>query len=210
MTATADPRGTALIVFAKAPVPGLAKTRLIPALGADGAAQLAERLLAHTLAVAHSAGFDTIELCVTPDTAHPCFTRLANRHPGLVLSLQGEGDLGERMHRALVRRLASGAPVVLIGTDAPALDSEALRTAAAALQTHDAVFVPALDGGYALVGLSRPAPTLFHGMPWSTAEVMAQTRARAQQTGLCWAELPPVADIDVAEDLVHLPPGWLA
>ena len=87
-----------------------------------------------------------------------------------------------------------------------------LRSAALALDGHDAVFVPALDGGYALVGLSRPAPGLFAGMTWSTAQVMSETRERARAAGLRWAELPPVADIDVAADLVHLchlPGAWL-
>jgi hypothetical protein len=70
------------------------------------------------------------------------------------------------------------------------------------------VFVPALDGGYALVGLTRPAPALFMGMTWSTSQVMARTRERARQAGLHWAELPAVADIDEPDDLLHLPAGW--
>lgn len=200
--------GTALIVFAKAPVAGLAKTRLIPALGAAGAAALAERLLEHTVAAGMAAGFGVVELCTTPEPGHPAFVRLASRH-GLVLSDQGTGDLGERMNRALNRRLAGHPRAVLIGTDAPALDAAMLLAAAQALEGHDAVFVPARDGGYALVGLGRPAPRLFEDMAWSTAQVMATTRERARVAGLRWAELPAVPDIDVAADLVHLPPGWL-
>jgi rSAM/selenodomain-associated transferase 1 len=196
----------ALIVFAKAPVAGLAKTRLIPALGAAGAAALAERLLVHTLAQAAAAGFDALELCAAPDTQHPALQRAASAQ-GARLTAQGEGDLGARMNRALNRALATHAQALLIGTDAPALDAAALRAAAQALAGHDAVFVPALDGGYALVGLSRPAPALFEGIAWSTPAVMATTRERARAAGLRWAEQPAVADIDEPADLVHLPAG---
>jgi uncharacterized protein len=201
---------TALIVFAKAPVPGHAKTRLAPALGAAGAAVLAERLLEHAVHNAMAGGhFAEVELCTTPDATHPAFTRLAALHPGLVLQVQGEGDLGARMHRALARQLERHAAALLIGTDAPALDTTMLQAAAHALQASDAVFVPAHDGGYALVGLKAACAALFEDIPWSTAAVMAQTRARLRSAGLRWAELPAVPDIDEPADLVHLPAGWL-
>jgi rSAM/selenodomain-associated transferase 1 len=201
--------GAGLIVFAKAPVPGLTKTRLIPALGAAGAAALAERLLERAVAAGMAAGFDEVELCAAPDAFHPAFARLAAQHPGLRLGEQGDGDLGARMHRALARRLADCHRVLLIGSDAPALDAAVLGAAARALADHDAVFVPALDGGYALVGLTRPQVSLFTGMAWSTPGVMAQTRERARQAGLCWTEMPAVADIDEPADLANLPAGWL-
>jgi rSAM/selenodomain-associated transferase 1 len=193
----------ALVVFAKAPVAGQVKTRLIPALGALGAAQLAQRLLQHAVGQSVAAGLGSVELCVSPDVSHPSFLALASRH-GLALTEQGSGDLGQRMHRALARRLATDPGVLLIGTDAPALDAAVLREAARALQTHDAVFVPALDGGYALVGLRRQAPELFANIAWSTPQVMAATRHRAQAAGLRWAELPALGDVDVPDDLVHL------
>ena len=196
-----------LIVMAKAPVPGYAKTRLIPALGAERSAALAERLLGHALDQALAADIGTVDLCCAPDGHHPAFERQASR-PGIELSDQGEGDLGARMQRAFERRLAGAGSALMMGTDAPALDAATLRRAAAALTTHDAVFVPALDGGYALIGLRRPAPRLFEQMPWSTAAVMALTRERLAAGGLSHAELPPVPDIDEAADLVHLPPGW--
>ncbi|HZF80094.1 MAG TPA: TIGR04282 family arsenosugar biosynthesis glycosyltransferase [Rubrivivax sp.] len=199
---------TGLIVFAKAPVPGQVKTRLMPALGAAGAADIAARLLAHAVAAGMAAAFDVMDLCTAPDASHPAFASLAVQHPSLELTVQGEGDLGARMHRALARRLASCERVLLIGTDAPALDAAMLRAAAQALGTHDAVFVPAHDGGYALVGLTSPQPLLFAGMTWSTPSVMAETRERARHAGLRWAELPAVADIDEPADLVHLPAGW--
>ncbi len=198
---------TAVIVFAKAPVAGQAKTRLIPALGAAGAAVLAERLLVHATASAAAAQLGPVELCVTPDTRHPSFQRQALLH-GLRLTEQGEGDLGQRMHRALQRALQRHAPALLMGTDAPALDETRLRLAAGALRNHDAVFVPALDGGYALVGLRQPHASLFEGMTWSTHRVMQDTRERLLAAGLQWAELDPVADIDVPADLQHLPQAW--
>jgi len=200
--------GSAIIIFAKAPVAGLAKTRLIPALGAAGAAALAERMLAHAAQVAAAAAPDTLEVCAAPEAEHPAFGRLARDH-GLQLSTQGDGDLGQRMHRAFLRTLARHYRAVIIGTDAPALDAPSLRQAQSALDEHDAVFVPALDGGYALIGLRQPHACLFDGIAWSTSAVMAQTRDRLQAAGLRWAELPAVADVDEPADLVHVPAGWL-
>ena len=199
-----------VIVMAKAPVAGFAKTRLIPVLGAAGAAALAGRLLARAVAEALAAELGPVELCVTPDADHPAFDAL--RAAGRVrLSDQGAGDLGVRMNRALGRVLAAGSRTLLIGTDAPALTAGRLRAAAEALSDHDAVFVPALDGGYALVGLAGPVPGLFDRIDWSTARVMAQTRARLAAAAVRFAELPPVADIDEPADLAHPDTaGWLA
>lgn len=195
-----------VIVMAKAPVAGFAKTRLMPALGAEGAAALAARLL--EAAVKQAAAFGSVDLCCAPDTLHPAFQHLAATQ-GLVLSEQGDGDLGARMARAFERHLAQHGAALMIGTDAPAIDSAMLQRAAQALSDADAVFIPALDGGYALIGLRQPAPTLFSDMVWSTDRVMAQTRERLRAAGLRHTELPAVADIDEPADLQHLPPGWL-
>lgn len=199
---------TAIIVFAKAPVPGLAKTRLAPALGATGAAALAERMLRHALAQARAADIGPVELCAAPDAAHPAL-QAAAAEQGAHLTEQGTGDLGLRMHRALARSLTRHGRALLIGTDAPSLDATALRQASSALQEHDAVFVPALDGGYALVGQRQVDPRWFSDMRWSHDRVMEDTRERLRAAGVRWAELTPVADIDEPADLVHLPPGWL-
>lgn len=198
-----------VIVMAKAPRPGYAKTRLIPALGAEGAAALAARLLEASVTQALAAGTAGVDLCCAPDAEHLAFAGLAQAQ-GLRLSAQGEGDLGARMARAFERHLAPGRAALMIGTDAPALDAAMLQQAARALQDADAVFVPALDGGYALIGLRRAAPWLFGDMAWSTASVMADTRGRLRAAGLRHIELPPVADIDEPADLAHLPHGWLA
>ena len=195
--------------MAKAPVPGLAKTRLIPALGADGAAALAARMLQHTLAEALAAGLGPVTLCAAPDAAHPAFADVA-REGRIALADQGGGDLGARMLRAFERALAQHAGALLVGTDAPALDATVLRAAHRQLHDHDAVIVPAHDGGYVLIGLRRAEPQLFTDMPWSTPQVLALTRGRLREAGLRWAELPPLHDIDEPADLVHLAGrGWL-
>ena len=199
----------AVIVMAKAPVPGYAKTRLIPALGAVGAANLASRLLEHAVAQALAAELGPVDLCCAPDHLHAGFAAPARR-VGLLLSSQVEGDLGARMSHAFDRWLRCSGRVLMIGTDAPAIDAALLQQAAQALDETDAVFVPALDGGYALIGLRQPAPLLFADMVWSTASVMAATRTRLLTAGLRHAELAPVADIDEPADLLHLPAGWLA
>lgn len=198
---------TTVIVFARAPVPGQAKTRLIPALGPLGAAALAQRMLEHAVSAACDAALGRVEVCVTPDASHPTFDALRGRHR-FDFATQGAGDIGVRMDRALTRALARSRAAMLIGTDLPAIDADMLRTAASALLEHDAVFVPALDGGYGLVGLRRPAPGLFHEMQWSTSSVMSTTRARAKSLGLRVAELPPIPDIDEIGDLRHLPVSW--
>jgi hypothetical protein len=193
----------AIVVMAKAPAAGLAKTRLAPALGTEGAAALARRLLVHAAEQAVAAKVGLVELCAAPDTTHAVFAMLQERF-GLSLQAQGDGDLGARMHRAFVRH---GGPLLLMGSDIPALDAALLRRATALLATHDAVFVPAHDGGYALVGLRAPCAALFQGMHWSVPTVMAATRERLRAAGLRHAELPAVHDIDEPADLVHLPPS---
>lgn len=203
-----SPASTAVIVFAKAPVPGFAKTRLEPALGAAGATALAERMLRHALVQATAAGIGPVELCAAPDATHPAL-RCAAAACGASLTEQGPGDLGLRMHRAFARSLLCHDHALLIGTDAPSLDAAMLRDAANTLRHFDVVFVPALDGGYALVGLRRADHRWFADMTWSHARVMADTRERLRAAGVRWAELPPVADIDEPPDLRHLPARWL-
>jgi rSAM/selenodomain-associated transferase 1 len=198
-----------LIVMAKAPLPGFAKTRLIPSLGAEGAARLAARFIAHALHEARSAQLGPVTLACAPDITHPVFAAQAHQG-GVLLRAQGQGDLGARMQRQFQQAFAHGAErVVLIGTDAPALCAATLRRAARALARDDAVFVPALDGGYALIGLRRPMPFLFEAMPWSTSALMTRTRERLAQAAVRHAELPALRDIDEPADLMHLPAGWL-
>jgi rSAM/selenodomain-associated transferase 1 len=200
---------TRLLVFAKAPQAGAVKTRLIPALGAQGAADLAWHLLQHTLAQALAAKLGPIELCMSPGPSDPAWAHVPLPDT-LVCSTQGSGDLGERMARALQRSTAHGQAVLLLGTDCPALTAPLLQQLAQALTRHDSVLVPVADGGYSLIGLKTPCPALFKAMPWSTAEVAQQTRQRLAAAGLSLWESPVLHDLDEPADLVHLPPELAA
>lgn len=196
-------------VFAKAPRPGQVKTRLIPALGATGAAQLQRRLVEFALDTVRLAGIRTIELWCAPDARDPALCQLAAAF-GARVHAQGDGDLGARMGRALAHGLARAASVVLIGSDAPALTPTDLRCAAGLLAAAraDTVFVPAEDGGYVLVGAQRElrvAPRrLFEGIPWGSTQVMTATHHRLSMLGVSWIELPPRWDVDRPEDLARL------
>jgi hypothetical protein len=207
-TQSGNDDGCALIIFAKAPVPGFAKTRLAKKIGDADAARLAARMLTETVKQAVEAAVGPVELCCAPDTAHPAFD-LARTTYGVTLSCQGEGDLGARMQRALERALQHHRRALLIGTDAPRLDAAYLRTAAAALLAQPAVFAPTADGGYALVGLAQAIPSLFQDITWSTSVVMQQTRQRLAAAHLAACELATLHDVDEEEDLIHVPPDWL-
>jgi uncharacterized protein len=184
----------AVAILAKAPVPGFAKTRLIPALGAEGAAALQTRLIARAVATAAAAKIGPITLWVTPDGTDALFASLSEKFDAKIQQ-QPEGDLGDRMYAALER-----GPGLVIGTDCPALSAAHLRAAAEALGTHDAVAIPAEDGGYVLVGTRKPQPSIFSGMKWGTPTVMAETRKKLQSLGLTWKELPTLWDVDTPED----------
>lgn len=190
-----------VLVFAKAPVPGRAKTRLIPALGAEQAAALSARLLESTVDRLSAAAIAPIECWCTPTTTHPLFQRLAARW-GVGLALQRGADLGERMSTAVADTLGQARAVVLVGGDCPVLEPEHLvQTLAWLEQGWDAVLGPAEDGGYVLLGLGRPAPALFHAIPWGEERVAALTRDRLAGLGWRWRELPPLWDLDRPEDL---------
>jgi rSAM/selenodomain-associated transferase 1 len=165
-------------------------------------------MLHHTLETARRSAAGTVELCVAPDTRHPVVREAASRF-GVHLSEQGEGGLGRRMARIARRVLAAGERPILIGTDCPALTPTHLRQAAAALETADAAFLPAADGGYVLIGLHRFDRRLFEGFAWSTDAVMQQTRSRLGELGWTRWEGETLHDIDTADDLVHLPEGWI-
>lgn len=197
-----------IVIFVKAPLPGFAKTRLIPTLGAQGAADLARRMLAHTLSKALAAGVGAVELCVTPSAADSAWQTLA-LSDAVQWSDQGEGDLGERMARATQRVLDAGESVLLIGTDCPQLSHEHLRQAAAALRSTDATLFPTFDGGYALLGLNRFHPSLFTGIAWSTSTVAFETLCRLEQLGWSVQNNPMLRDIDEPADLKWLPKTWL-
>jgi rSAM/selenodomain-associated transferase 1 len=191
----------AVAVLAKAPVAGFAKTRLIPVLGADGAALLQARLIERAAATACAAAIGPVTLWTTPDASHPVFKALGT-HLSIALARQVEGDLGARMLAAVA---AANGPALIIGTDCPALCADHLRAAADILRAGaDAVVVPADDGGYALIGLRHAEAALFCDMRWSTPDVMSETRQRLRQSGLSWQEPFTLWDVDVPDDLKRL------
>lgn len=192
-----------IIIIAKEPRPGLAKTRLIPALGAQGAAELADRLLHHAVTQALAADLGPVELCVTPDR-HADYWHHWHNNDRIELTEQSDGDLGQRMATAAQRGLASGLPVMLIGTDCPQLEAPRLQAMAATLVKQDACLCPVLDGGYSLLGLRRFNASLFSDMPWSTDQVTTLTRDRLRQLGWRWHESEPLWDLDEPDDLARL------
>ena len=194
-------RPARIVVFAKAPVAGRAKTRLIPALGAEGAARLAREMLAATVAEALASGL-AVELCGDPDPAN--WGDLLPSGP-LRLTVQGHGDLGERLARAARRVLGEGENIVLIGADCPALDRGRLSAAAEALEASDAVIHPASDGGYVLLALRRYDRYLFEGIAWSTAAVSEAAIARIRKLGWALEVRETLADVDEPSDLQRRP-----
>lgn len=192
-----------IAVFARAPVPGRVKTRLIPRLGAVGAARLHTLLMRRAVGTAIDAGVGPVSLWCAPDRAHPSFAACGAEF-GVRLVTQRGGDLGERMLDALVQLCASGSAIV-IGADCPALTIGELQSAAAALADgEDAVFVPAEDGGYVLVGTRRPVASLFTSMDWGGEHVMEATRDRLRRAGMRWRELATSWDVDRPSDFDRL------
>jgi rSAM/selenodomain-associated transferase 1 len=202
-------RRTRVVVFAKSPQPGIAKTRLIPALGAQGAASLARRMLTHTLEQSLAAKLGPVELCMSPQPEDPLWANVVIPE-SIERSAQGDGDLGQRMARAVMRVTASdGENVILVGTDCPSLIAAHLTQAARMLAQHDVVMLPASDGGYVLIGMKKPCPEIFTTMPWSTSAVATLTLGRLSKLGLRVWQGQTLHDIDEPVDLVHLPIPFL-
>ncbi|MEK7793478.1 MAG: TIGR04283 family arsenosugar biosynthesis glycosyltransferase [Candidatus Hydrogenedentota bacterium] len=194
-----------IVVFSRYPEPGKAKTRLIPQLGAEGAAELQRRMTTHTWAEAVSClGMHNAEMHFaggTIEDMRPVFGSGNTYRP------QADGDLGARMSHAFARAFDSLADrVVIIGTDCPDADSAVLRGALDALRKHDLVLGPATDGGYYLIGLRRDCracalPHLFAGVDWGSDRVLAQTLAIADRQRLRTFTMAPLDDVDRPEDL---------
>ena len=194
----------ALIVFTRLPQPGKAKTRLIPLLGAEGAADLQRRMTLQTVGRAWATCASLPE------------TRLIIAHEGgttremrgwlgpLCFHKQPQGDLGARLIHAMRMAHSQGAQkIVIIGTDCPDLTEEHLSAAFAMLDESEVVLGPAHDGGYYLIGMREPQPCLFEAIPWSTSEVLDVTQQRARTSGLSLSTLPPLADVDEPADVTH-------
>jgi rSAM/selenodomain-associated transferase 1 len=200
-----------LVVFARLPVLGRVKTRLAATVGPQRALQVHRRLLARTLRVARAAQAERREFSYeaagepVPLRAAGIVRRLAAAG-WAVVPQQGSG-LGPRMADALEASLARGERAVLVGCDCPVLEPADIAAAFAALEQTDAVFLPAEDGGYTLVGLSRPLRAIFEAMPWGTDRVMAETRLRLAAEGASATMLRTVWDVDEAADLARWEQG---
>lgn len=200
---SAPPPETAVAVFAKAPVAGAVKTRLAGILGAAGAAGLQAGLVRHALGTAATARIGPVSLWCSPDATHSFFARCREEFGALLEEQRGD-DLGSRMRNAFEPAWSARRPLLVMGADCPALTADHLKRAAEALRTMDAVLVPAEDGGYVLLGLARPLPSLFDAIPWGGAAVMARTRERLEHARARWVELPALWDVDRPEDYARL------
>lgn len=185
--------GPRVSIFARYPEPGTVKTRLIPALGAHGAARLYSELLEGTVREARASGLPFQLRMTGAAPAHPP----APFDNDVAIVAQGEGDLGARMARV-------PAPCIIIGSDCPDLDADILRQAAKALESTPVVLGPARDGGYYLIALRQPLPFLFEDMAWSTPEVLAETLRRLRAHGSEPVLLPELSDVDEPADLERL------
>jgi hypothetical protein len=192
-----------ILVFAKAPMPGEVKTRMIPAMGAEGAAMLHAALAERVLQTAHSTGADVV-LCAAPDATHPFFEDCADEFDVALAEQTPDADLGLRMLHALDEALAEWDRAILIGADCPAFTKKHLAAAMAQLADHDVVLTPADDGGYVLVGARRTAPGMFDNIDWGTDQVLDQQRRALGKAELDWHEMETLWDVDRPGDLARL------
>ena len=185
-----------LLQFAREPVPGSVKTRMLARLSAREACDLHAELVLWTCKRLVGAQLGDVEICVAGSPRHPLFAQCLTLGAARVTQQRG-ADLGERMFAAIERGLGLCDRVILVGSDCPQLDADYLRSACAALDTCQVVIGPALDGGYVLIGARQIDARVFRGVPWGSAEVYAQTLATS---------LKPLADVDTPADL----PAWFA
>lgn len=189
-----------LIVFAKAPIPGRVKSRLLPSLGAEATASLYQQLVLRCLATAVESEVGPVDLWCDPSTEHPFFHRCADEFH-VELHLQRGSDLGSRMAQAFQKTLKAAKCALLMGSDCPSLTSSDLKKGKMLLgQMADAVISPTEDGGYALLGLRTFSPKLFKGVSWGSESVCNETRKRLRKLGWRWVELPTRWDVDRPED----------
>lgn len=189
------------IQFARQPVAGAVKTRMMPRLTPEQALALHCELVLWTAGTLVRADLGPVELAVAGDVQHALFERCRALGVEGLVGQQGE-DLGERMYNALARGLERCERVVLVGSDCPGIDRDYLVQAVAGLDRADVVLGPATDGGYVLIGVRAVCRELFEGIPWGTSAVFSETVRRLGQLHWPWVTLPPLADIDRPEDLV--------
>ena len=189
-----------VLVFAKAPVAGMVNTRLIPDIGVAKATRLQHDLIHKRLASLTDAGLCKVVLYCSPDITDDFFKACTKQY-SVELKNQSGVDLGEKMANAIDEQSRSYNNVIIVGTDAPALDSDQVEDAIKTLNDgNDVVIVPAEDGGYVLIGMNQPHKVLFLSVPWGSERVLTKTRANVVAAGLKLTELETSWDIDRAED----------
>ncbi len=188
-----------LIIFAKAPIAGEVNTRLIPDIGVEAATRLQQELIEDRLREFAAAQQFDVQLWCAPDMQHPAFEHCAS-HYTIQLRSQRGVDLGARMQHAFAESLADYERVVLIGTDAPALNTEMVLQAFAQLDHHDVVIAPAADGGYVLIAMRELFDKVFLSVPWGTSRVLSKTRGNVVAQALKYKELATSWDVDTLED----------
>ena len=202
-----------LILFTRYPESGVTKTRLIPALGPEGAAALQRQMTVHVLAQASALTPMrpvAIEVHFEGGTAAQMRAWLGDHYQ---YRRQGQGNIGARMHQALAAAFSDGARrAVLIGSDIPDITIDLLAAAFDHLHSTDVVLGPASDGGYYLIGVRHAAwaiasKGLFKAVPWGTAHVLAVSCQRIKAFGIEAVLLPTLSDIDRPEDLVIWKPS---
>lgn len=194
------PNRCAIIIFAKAPVPGQVKTRLQPHLSAEECADLYSSFILDTIDVARGVEGAAVILACFPDIEHPFFQKVSNDF-GIPLIRQSDDDLGVKMDNAIKDALTAGyEKVIILGSDSPDLPASYIQEGLKALDTKDMVIGPSADGGYYLIGGRRMLP-VFHNIPWSSSAVFELTLEVALKHGISFFVLPEWYDIDTWEDL---------
>ena len=196
-----------IIIFAKAPIAGKVKTRLVGSLGAQKAAELAKIMLFTTLEMAISSSARLVELRVEPQIENEDWFDISLPN-SIEIKPQGVGDLGAKMARAAKEAIVKGEYAILIGTDCPELDVNLIEEIIGDLAGNDCVLVPAFDGGYVLLALRKFDSSIFEGIAWGTGEVADMTTEKVQALGLKLLVKTPLHDIDIEEDLQFLPQVW--
>ena len=191
---------TVVLLYAKAPVAGSVNTRLIPDIGEQAATALQYDLIHDRLTMLNEAGLCPVRLMCAPDIGHECFAECEQKYPVSLYEQRGS-DLGERMLEGVKQALSDYKYCIIIGTDAPALDGSRIKQAIDTLHVQsDAVFIPAEDGGYVLLGLAEAHVFLFRDISWGSAQVMQQSRDKLKLNNLRFTELESCWDVDRIED----------
>ena len=195
-------RQSLLIIFSKAPVAGRVNTRLIPYIGVERATTLQHELVLHRMQqFSHRIDYD-VELWCAPDTHDELF-QYCHKEYSVNLQIQTGSDLGERMFNAFVSGLSRYKKVVLVGTDAPAVNNDDVHQALQSLDNNDVIIKPAEDGGYVLIAMNQAYEVVFDEVNWGSGEVLSQTRDNISQLGISYHELATGWDIDRPEDLAR-------